>query len=102
MKAAKARHLSSELRKEELELQVEASLQTLYNEACQVKESMDAYDLPLMDEAFLLLNQALDGGELSWHEYFVEMEIVARRKLEYLKLENRYQKLIAEIYADRL
>lgn len=102
VKAARARALSAELVKEEMEMTVEATLQALYNEARQVQEAMSAYDLPLMQHSFALLNQALHGGELSWHEYFVEMESLVRRGQSYLKLENRYHKVMAEIYANKL
>lgn len=102
VKAARARSLSAELRREEVALQLEAGLQALYNEVRQVEEAMRAYDLPLMDSTFCLLGEALHGGQLSWHEYFVELEALVRRKQSYLQLENRYQRLMAEIYADRL
>lgn len=102
VKAARARSLSAELKREDTALQVEATLQALYNEARQVEEAMRAYDLPLMDNTFCLLGQALHGGQLSWHEYFVELEALVRRKQSYLQLENRYQRLMAEIYADHL
>lgn len=102
VKAARARSVSASLRREELALQVEAQLQGLYNEARQVKEAMEAYDLPLIDRSFRLLDQSLQGGELSWHEYYEELEELVRRKQDYLQLENRYQKLMVEIYADRL
>lgn len=102
VKAAKARSLSAELRREAVALEAEASLQSLYNEARQLEEAMSAYDLPLMDATFRLLGESLRGGEISWHEYFVEMEVLARRKQSYLSLENRYHKLMAEIYADNL
>lgn len=102
VKAARARALSAELVKEEMEVTVEATLQALYNEARQVQEAMSGYDLPLMQQSFDILNQALHGGELSWHEYFVEMESLVRRGQNYLKLENRYHKVMAEIYANKL
>lgn len=102
LKAARARSLSADLMYENLKLQKEADLQSLYNEACQLMEVMKKYDLSLLDSAFQLLDKALEGGELSWLEYFVEMEALTRSKLGYLKLENRYQKLIAKIYADKL
>lgn len=102
VKAARARSLSAELKREDIALQIEASLQALYNEVRQVEEAMRAYDLPLMDTIFGLLGQALHGGQLSWHEYFVELEALVRRKQSYLQLENRYHQLMAEIYADRL
>ncbi len=102
VKAARARALSAELQQEELAMSVEASLQALYNEARALRGAMDAYDLPLMQHSFDLLNQALHGGELSWHEYFVELEALVRRGQSFLQLENRYQKVMAEIYADKL
>lgn len=102
VKAARARSVSAALRQEELALQVEAQLQGLYNEARQVKEAMEVYDLPLIERSFTLLSRSLEGGEISWHEYYEELEALVRRKLDYYQLENRYQKLMAEIYADRL
>ena len=102
VKAARARALSAQLQREEMTITVEATLQALYTEARQVHEAMQAYDLPLMQQSFTLLTQALHGGELSWHQYFVEMETLVRRAQSYLKLENRYHKLLAAIYANRL
>lgn len=102
VKAARARALSAELEKEDMTMAVEAALQALYNEAYSLKEAMKAYDLPLMYESFDLLGKALQGGQISWHEYYVEMETVVRRGQSYLQLENRYQKVVAEMYADWL
>ena len=102
VKAARARALRTELLRDDAKMSVEASLQALYNEVRSLKNAMDAYDLPLMNHTFDLLGPALAGGELSWHEYFVEMEAVVRRGQSYLQLENRYHKVIAQIYADSL
>jgi hypothetical protein len=70
--------------------------------AQSLKQAMAAYDLDLMRQSFSLLGQALDGGQLTWHEYFVELEALIRQGQSYLKLENRYQKLLAELFADSL
>lgn len=70
--------------------------------AQSLKQAMSAYDLDLMRQSFRLLGQALEGGQLTWHEYFVELEALVRRGQSYLKLESRYQKLLADIYADSL
>lgn len=102
VKAARARSVSAELRHEEQTMMADVALQSLYNEVVQVKEAMDAYDLPLIDNTFILLAQALRGGEMTWHEYYSELETLVRRKQSYLQLENRYHKLMAEIYADKL
>lgn len=102
VKAASARALSAELQKESVTLSAEALLQARYNEAQSLKQAMAAYDLDLMRQSFSLLGQALDGGQLTWHEYFVELEALIRQGQSYLKLENRYQKLLAELFADSL
>ena len=102
VKAARARALSAELQREDVAMSVEAALQALYNEARQVQEAMRTYDLPLMRRSFDLLGKALHGGELSWHQYFVELEALVRQGQAYLRLENRYHKVLAHIYADRL
>ena len=102
VKAANARALSAELQKESVSLSAEALLQSRYNEAQSLKQAMSAYDLDLMRQSFRLLGQALEGGQLTWHEYYVELEALVRRGQSYLKLESRYQKLLADIYADSL
>ena len=102
VKASQARALSAELAKEDAALTAEATLQALYNEAHSLSEAMTAYDLPLMQQSFTLLGKALAGGQLTWHEYFVEMEALVRRGQSYIQLENRYQKVIAALYADKL
>lgn len=102
VKAASARALSAELQKESVALSAEALLQARYNEAQSLKQAMAAYDLDLMRQSFSLLGQALNGGQLTWHEYFVELEALIRQGQSYLKLENRYQKLLAELFADSL
>ena len=102
VKASQARALSAELAKEDAALTAEATLQALYNEAHSLSEAMTAYDLPLMQQSFTLLGKALAGGQLTWHEYFVEMEALVRRGQSYIQLENRYQKVVAALYADKL
>jgi outer membrane protein TolC len=102
VRASQARALSAELAKEDAALTAEATLQALYNEAHSLREAMTAYDLPLMQQSFTLLGKALAGGQLTWHEYFVEMEALVRRGQSYIQLENRYQKVVAALYADKL
>lgn len=102
VRASQARALSAELAKEDAALTAEATLQALYNEAHSLCEAMTAYDLPLMQQSFTLLGKALAGGQLTWHEYFVEMEALVRRGQSYIQLENRYQKVVAALYADKL
>lgn len=101
VKAARARELSAELKEQEIALQIEASLQSRYNEAQQLRKAMEGYDLKLIEETYTLLGKALLNGELSLPEYYIETNAVVQQKKSYIELENRYQRLIAEIYADK-
>lgn len=101
VKAARARELSAELKEKETILQIEASLQSRYNEALQLRKAMNGYDLKLIEETYTLLEKALLNGELSLPEYYIEANTVIQQKKSYIELENRYQRIIAEIYADK-
>ena len=71
--------------------QVEASLMSLFNEMQQLKDAMNAYDVPLMYRSLDLLKQALTEGQISLIEYFVETEIFIRisRRICRLRINTR-------------
>lgn len=99
---AKAQALSAQLIQEDALLHVENNLMALYNEMTQLKEAMHAYDVPLMYRSLDLLKQALTEGQISLIEYFVEAETVYKNLQAYMKLENQYQKIMADIYKNEL
>ena len=63
---------------------------------------MKAYDVPLMHETLDMLKQAVMAGQLSIIEYYVEVDGVYRNLQTYIQIENQYQKLMADIYKNRL
>ena len=63
---------------------------------------MEAYDVPLMHRSLDLLKQALEEGQISLIEYFVEAEMVYKNLQAYMQLENQYQKVMANIYKNEL
>ena len=99
---AKAQALSAQLMQEDAKLQVENNLMALYNEVQQLKEAMDAYDAPLMVRSLDLLKEALQEGQISLIEYFVEAESVYKNLQARMQLENQYQKVMAAIYKNEL
>ena len=99
---AKAQALSAQLMKEDAQLQVENNLMALFNEMQQLKEAMNAYDVPLLYRSLDLLKQALQEGEISLIEYFVEAEMVYKNLQARMQLENQYQKVMANIYKNEL
>ena len=99
---AKAQALSAQLMKEDAQLQMENNLMALFNEMQQLKEAMNAYDVPLLYHSLDLLKQALQEGEISLIEYFVEAETVYKNLQARMQLENQYQKVMANIYKNEL
>lgn len=99
---AKAQAISAQLLEEDARLQIENTLMAQYNEMRQLKEAMDAYDVPLMHRSLGLLKQALQEGQISLIEYFVEAETVYKNLQARMQLENQYQKVMATIYRNEL
>ena len=99
---AKAQAISAQLMQEDAQLEVENSLMGLFNEMQQLKEAMNAYDVPLLYRSLDLLKQALKEGQISLIEYFVEAETVYKNLQARMQLENQYQKVMANIYKNEL
>ncbi len=102
VKIARAQEVGVRLQLDNARLQAEATVQSRYNEALQLQEAMKAYDVPLMHETLDMLKQAVMAGQLSIIEYYVEVDGVYRNLQAYIQIENQYQKLMADIYKNRL
>lgn len=68
----------------------------------QLREAMKAYDVVLMHKTLRLLQDAVRAGQLSIIDFYVEADNVYKNLQAYMEVENRYQKLMAEIYKNRL
>ena len=103
VKMAKAQLLNANYQRESVALQLESELAQRYKEARTLRATMDEYEKTFAAQSDLaLLKEALTGGEISMIEYFVEVSIVYQSKLNYLQLQNQYQKAMAGIYKNRL
>lgn len=103
VKIAKAQALNIDLQKENASLQVESELAQLYREAKTLHTSMEEYQRTFQAQQDLeLLKQALNGGQISMIEYFVEVSVIYQSRENYLQLENQYQKAMARIYKSKL
>lgn len=102
VKIARAQEVGARLQLDNARLQAEATVQSRYNEVLQLQEAMKAYDVPLMHETLDMLKQAVMAGQLSIIEYYVEIDGVYRNLQAYIQIENQYQKLMADIYKNRL
>ena len=84
-------------------LQASSALWQLYDEARSLQQSIDEYKETFARQRDLsLLRKALEGGEISMIEYFVEVSVVYQSKANLLLLENQYQKVMAQMYKSRL
>ena len=99
---AKAQAISSQLTLDNARLQVEAAVQSQFNEIQQLKEALAAYDVALMHETLDMLKEAVTSGHLSVITYYVEAENVYKNLAAYMEVENQYQKTMAEVYKNRL
>ncbi len=102
VKAARARQAGAELAQEQVAQQVEADIQSLFNEATRLRASMQAYDTGLMDKTLSTLKQAVEAGQLSVLDYYSEAETVYASQEKLVDLENRYQKVVAQLYKNSL
>lgn len=102
VKAARARQLSAELEQEQAAQQLEADVQSLFNEAVSLRQSIQAYDTDLMTRTLDALKQAVESGQLSVIDYFTEAETVYANQERLADLENRSQKAVARLYKNSL
>ena len=101
-KIARAQAVSARLRLDDVRLQTETDVQSRYNELRQLDEAMRAYDVALMTNTLDLLKDAVTEGQISVIDYYTEADNVYNKLMAYYEVENRYQKLLAEIYKNRL
>ena len=99
---ARAQAISAQYLLDNARLQVEAQVQSQFNEMQQLTTAMQAYDVELMHQTLDMLKEAVTAGQLSIIDYYTEADNVYRNLQAYMELENQYQKLMASIYKNRL
>ena len=102
VKAARARQLSAELTQEQVNMKVQADIQSLYNEASQLGDALKLYDAALMERTLDALMQAVEAGQISVLDYFTEAEAIYQNQEKMVNLENSYQKAMARLYKNSL
>lgn len=103
VKQAKAQSLYTDLQLESATTTVENDLHRLYNQSVALKTSMDEYDTVLKSQNGLaLLNKAIQTGQISMIEYFVDVTTYYQSMQNYMQLQNEYQKVMAQLYKYKL
>ena len=102
VKMAKAQSASAVNQLALAKAQAQAQAKSFISDIRETKAALDAYDEPLMRETLSLLKQAVEGGQISVIEYFVEAANIYTNLSNCITLQNRYQKLLAQLYINRL
>lgn len=97
VKAAKARQEEARMMHDDARIKAEAAARSAVADMTRLRRSMAAYDMPLMRQTLALLRTAVENGELSVTDYYVEADNVYRNMLTYIGLERQYHGAAAEL-----
>ena len=97
VKAAKARQEEARMMHDDARIKAETAARTAVADMARLRRSMAAYDMPLMRQTLALLRTAVENGELSVTDYYVEADNVYRNMLTYIGLERQYHGAAAEL-----
>lgn len=103
VKQAKAQTLYTDMQLESATITVENELFRLYNQALTLCTSIEEYQKVLKSQnSVALLNKAIQAGQISMIEYFVDITTLYQSIQNYMQLQNEYQKVLAQMYKFRL
>lgn len=103
VRQAKAQALYADLQLESTTTAVESELHRLYNQSIALRTSMDEYSTVLKSQNSLaLLNKAIQSGQISMIEYYVDITTLYQSIQNYMQLQNEYQKVMAQLYKYKL
>lgn len=102
VKAAKARQEEARMMQADARIKAEASARTAVADMARLRRSIAAYDVPLMRRTLSLLRTAVENGELSVTDYYVEAAGVYRNMQAYIDLERQYHGAVAELTKNSL
>lgn len=103
VKQAKAQTRYTEMQLESTTTTVEQELQQFYTQSLALKSSLDEYSQVLKAQNSLaLLNKAIQAGQISMIEYFVDVTTYYQTMQNYMQIQNEYQKVMARLYRYKL
>lgn len=102
IKTAKARLEETTLNLDNTRIQTESRIRSLISELQQTRTAAYVYDTDLLNTTLDLLYKAVEGGEITIMEYYVEADAIYKNLQAHLKLENQCQKILAEITKNEL
>ena len=102
VKAARLRRSEAEMRHNGARVKAESDARAKIKEMRRLRAAAKAYDVPLMRRTLELLRTAVENGEISVTDYYVEADGVYRNMQAYMELERQYQGVVADILKNEL
>lgn len=102
VRIAHAQHAGARLQLENTRLQTENRVRARINELQALGKTAAAYDVELMNHTLGLLRTAVESGEISVIDYYVEADGIYRNLQTYMGIERQYQGVAAEILKNEL
>lgn len=102
IKTSKARLEETTLNLDNTRIQAASRIRSLIDELKHTRAAAGVYDTALLHTTLDLLYKAVEGGEITIMEYYVEADAIYKNLQAYLQLENRCQKVLAEITKNEL
>lgn len=96
-KAARLKQSAAELEIDNIQHQIDTQRKALKTEALNLQQQLSTYDTALMHQTLATLMKAVNAGELSIAEYYVESAKIYSTLQDKLSVENRLNKVQAEI-----
>ena len=96
-RAAKARYESALATAQQTRIAAEAEIRKQLAQMHNIRKSMDAYDVPLMQDAMTALTKACTQGEITAIDYCRETRDITAQLQTYLTLERDYHLCVAKI-----
>lgn len=102
IRASKARATQSRLQLDDAIARAQADITSAVNRVSSLRKSMDAYDIPLMEQTLILMGKSVDHGNMSITEYYLEADKIYEKWQTYLKLRSDYYKALATLNKNTL
>lgn len=102
VRMARAQHAGMQLQLENTRLQTETRVRARIHELQMLGKTVEAYDVELMYHTLDLLRKAVESGEISVIDYYVEADGIYRNLQTRMELERQYQGVVAELLKNEL
>lgn len=102
VRIARAQYSGAQLQLENTRLQTENRVRARIDELQSLSRTAAAYDVKLMEQTLGLLRTAVESGEISVIDYYVEADGIYRNLQTYMGIERQYQGVAAEILKNEL